>query len=65
MVLIIYALFWLLAAAFAGGLFLTGNLNELTLTLFGFFVSTLVFMGMVTVLPWWVDRRFSPEHRVG
>ena len=59
MILIIYALIWLFAAAFAGFLYFTGNFNELTLTVFGFIFSTLVFMGMIAVLPWWVDKKYS------
>jgi len=59
MVVIIYALIWLLTAVSAGILYLTGNFNELTLTVFGFIFSTLVFMGMIGVLPWWADKRYS------
>lgn len=59
MVVLIYALIWLLTAAAAGFLYFTGNFNELTLTVFGFIFSTLVFMGIVAVLPWWVDKRYS------
>jgi hypothetical protein len=55
----IYALIWLFTAASAGLLYFTGNFNELTLTVFGFIFSTLVFMGFVAVLPWSVDRRYS------
>jgi hypothetical protein len=59
MVIIIYALIWLLTAASAGLLYFTGNLDELTLTVFGFIFSTLVLMGFVAVLPWWVDKQYS------
>jgi hypothetical protein len=59
MVVIIYALIWLLAAASAGLLYFTGNFNDLTMTVFGFIFSTLVFMGMIAVLPWWVDKQYS------
>jgi hypothetical protein len=59
MVVMIYALIWLLTAASAGLLYFTGNFNELTMTVFGFIFSTLVFMGMVAVLPWWVDKQYS------
>jgi hypothetical protein len=59
MILIIYALIWMLTAAAAGLLFFTGKFNELTMTVFGFIFSTLVFMGMIAVLPWWVDKRYS------
>jgi hypothetical protein len=59
MVVIIYALIWLLTAASAGLLYFTSNFNELTMTVFGFMFSTLVFMGLVAVLPWWVDKQYS------
>ena len=59
MVVIIYALIWLLTMASAGILYFTGNFNELTMIVFGFISSTLVFMGMIGVLPWWVDKRYS------
>ena len=59
MVAIVYALIWLLAAASAGLLLITGNFNDLTLAVFGFIFSTLVFMGMIAVLPWWVDKKYS------
>ncbi len=59
MLVVIYAVIWLLTLAAAGILYLTGNFNELTLTVFGFIFSTLVFMGMTAVLPWWVDKRYS------
>ena len=59
MVTKIYLLVWLVAAGAAGLLFFTGNLNELTFTVLGFMFSTLVFAGLVAVLPWWMDRRYS------
>ena len=59
MLVVIYALIWLLTAMSAGLLYFTGNFNEMTLTVFGFIFSTLVFMGMTAVLPWWVDKRYS------
>ena len=62
MLILIYALIWLLTGASAGLLFFTGNFNELTMTVFGFIFSTLVFMGLVVVLPWWVDKAYSPKY---
>ena len=59
MVTKIYALVWLLAVGAIGLFYLTGNLSDLTLTVFGFLLSTLAFAGLVVVLPWWVDRRFA------
>ena len=59
MLIKIYALVWLLVIGAAGLFYFTGNLNELTATAFGFVVSTLVFAGLVAVLPWWIDRQYS------
>ena len=59
MMIMIYALIWLLTGASAGLLYFTGNFNELTMTVFGFIFSTLVFMGMIAVLPWRVDKQYS------
>lgn len=62
MVTKIYALVWLVAAGAAGVVYFTGNLNELTATVLGFLFSTILFTGLVAVLPWWVDRRYSWEY---
>ena len=59
MVTKIYALVWLLVVGAAGLFYLAGNLNELTLTVFGFVASTLTFAGLVGVLPWWMDKQYS------
>jgi hypothetical protein len=59
MILIIYALIWILTATSAGLLYFTGYFNELTMTVFGFIFSTLVFMGIIAVLPWWVDKQYA------
>ena len=55
----IYALVLLVAAGGAGLFYFTGNFDEVTLTVFGFIYSTLLFAGLVAVLPWWVDKQFS------
>ncbi len=55
----IYALVWLVVVVAAGLFYFTGNINELTLTVFGFLLSTLAFAGLVVVLPWLVDRQYS------
>ena len=59
MVTKIYALVWLLVLSVAGLFYFTGNLNEVTFTVFGLVLSTLFSVGLVLVLPWWVDRRYS------
>ena len=58
----IYALVWLLAFAFAAFLFATGAVSELTTALLGFTFSTLLAMGLFAVLPWWVDKNYTPEY---
>jgi len=63
MLIVIYALIWILLAAAAGILFVTGYLNEMTLTVFGFLASTLIFAGFLAVLPWWMNKRFSAMSR--
>ena len=62
MVMKIYALIWVVVAASAGLLYFAGNLNELTLTVFGFIASTLFAIGIVTVLPWWMDKKYTWEY---
>ncbi len=59
MVIKIYALTWLVLLAAGCFLHFTGNFNEVTLMLFGFVLTTLVFTGLVAVLPWWVDKNYS------
>jgi hypothetical protein len=59
MVTKIYALVWLVMLGAAGIVLFTGNFNELTVTVLGFLSSTLLFIGLVAVLPWWVDRRYT------
>ena len=58
----IYALVWLLVIGAAGVFYFTGNFSDITATVFGFIVSTLVFAGLVAVLPWWVDKQYSWEY---
>ena len=59
MVTKIYALIWVSMFALAGLLFMTNGFTEMTLTIFGFAFSTLVFAGIVAVLPWWLDKRYA------
>ncbi len=63
MLIVIYALIWILLGAAAGILFVTGYLNEMTLTVFGFLASSLFFAGFLAVLPWWMSKRFSAMSR--
>jgi membrane protein YdbS with pleckstrin-like domain len=59
MVMKFYAVIWLVVVAAAGLLYSTGNLNEITLTVFGFVAFTLLAAGIVAVLPWWVDEKYT------
>jgi Na+/proline symporter len=59
MVTKIYALVSLLMIALAGLLYFTGIFNELILAVFGFALSTHIFAGLVLVLPWWMDKRYT------
>lgn len=61
MLMLIYVLIWFVVAAAAGILYLTGNFNEMMMTVFGFLVSTLFFMSITAVLPWWVSQPFSSK----
>ena len=57
--IIIYALTWFLISAAAGAVYLTGNFDETTMTIFGFMFSTLIFAGLVAVVPFLVDDHHS------
>ena len=63
MVIKIYAFIWLMLIASAGLLFMTRGFSEMTLTIFGFALSTLVFAGIIAVLPWWVDKRYTWKYQ--
>lgn len=42
---------WALIGLAAAAVFVTGNLTELAVVIFGFICFTMVFMGMMSVLP--------------
>jgi len=63
MVIKIYAFIWLMLIASAGLLFMTSGFSEMTLTILGFALSTLVFAGIIAVLPWWVDKRYTWKYQ--
>lgn len=63
MLIRIYASIWLMLIASAGILFVTRGFSEMTLTIFGFALSTLGFAGIIAVLPWWVDKRYTPKYQ--
>ena len=47
----IYALIWFFVAVVAGVMYLTGYFNSVTLTVLGFIISALIFIGMIAVIP--------------
>jgi len=55
----VYTLIWVVVIAAAAGLYFTGNLNEVTLTIFGFISSTLFVGFFVAVLPWLMDKHYT------
>ncbi len=57
--LIIYALTLVLALTAAGVVFFTGSFNEMMVIVFGFIFATIFFAGIVLVLPFWVDERYT------
>lgn len=65
MVIKIRALIWLFVAALTGLLYMTGNLTEMTIIVFGFIVSTVLAAGIVAVLPWWIDKKYSWKYESG
>ena len=58
----IYALVWFFVAAVAGVMYLTGYFNSVTLTVFGFIIAALTFIGMIAVLPSTVGHHYSPRY---
>ena len=59
MLAMIYALVWILIIAAAGALYAAGYFSDLAVTAFGFLASTLFVGGVLWILPWWADRRYS------
>jgi formate/nitrite transporter FocA (FNT family) len=47
----VYISLWLVLAAFAAGVYVTGNLTPMMVVFLGLIVCGMVFMGMMSVLP--------------
>ena len=60
-VLRIYGSIWLLVSAAVAVSYFTGLLNETTLVISGFVISTLAAMGLLGLLPALIDDHFSPK----
>jgi hypothetical protein len=58
----IYGLMWLLTALAMGIFFITGNLGATALVVFGFIIFGLLYMGLISVLPFWATHDTSIKH---
>ena len=58
----LYGLMWVLLAGTAASLYLGGQLNEQILTIVGFLIATLVFIGMSVMLPLSVSKSLASEY---
>ena len=59
MVTKIYALVWFAVAMTAGYLYYSQGFSDVTTTVLGFVAGLLVAIGIVAVLPWWVDKKYT------
>ena len=57
----IYGSIWLLVSAAVAVSYFAGLLNETTLVISGFVVSTLAAMGLLGLLPALIDDHFTPR----
>ena len=55
----IYALMLMLVVGAAGVLYVNGDVSEMALTAMGFVVSTVLALGIVALLPWWVKKKYT------
>lgn len=58
----IYGLMWLLTAVAMGVFFITGNLGSTAIIVFGFIIFGLLYMGLISVLPFWATHDNSVKH---
>ena len=42
---------------------LSGHSNELTYTIIAFLASTLIWVAIMALLPWWIDKKHAPKLR--
>ncbi len=57
----IYAFAWLLLIGTIIITYLTGNITTFTLPLLGFALGTMFFLGLVAILPVWLNNYFAPK----
>lgn len=62
MLIKIYETLWGLIGVAAFVLYLTGNLSEMAMVVFGFICFGMIFMGMISVLPFFVTHQTSARH---
>ena len=60
---IIYAFVWFAVMATALVVYLTGNLNSTAMVALGFISSTLIFMGLIAVLPSLMNEHHASKLR--
>lgn len=58
----IYALIWILGLAAAGIFYLTGNLTPVIQIVFGFLTFGMIFMGMISILPFEATHHLPSKH---
>lgn len=58
----IYETLWALIALAAVALYVTGNFDVRTAIIFGFICLGMIFMGMISVLPFAVGPHSHPKH---
>jgi len=58
----IYFLVCALGLLTAAAFYLTGNLSSMMRIVFGFLTFSVVFMGMLSVLPFWSTHHSLPKH---
>jgi hypothetical protein len=58
----VYSLLWLAVAVLMGVTYATGNMTSKVLVVFGFIIFGLIFMGMISVLPFWATHHTSVKH---
>jgi len=54
-----YALIWAVMIAIGGGIFFTGMFTEFSATMYGFVLSTLLFAGIIGVLPSMMEKHYD------
>lgn len=59
----VYFSLLLIVGVTTGVLFASGNASELVLTGLGFLSAAMVFLGMVGVLPWYVNKQFTWDYQ--